>query len=871
MEPLSGGLGRLERTLPLALKIAVPLVAISVAAATLLGFTMIVATRASFAATYTAQAEALAQLVGTGYAKDPLDRTAINTLLTDVWASEPSVRRIRIYRVDAGAAVLWASTDATEIGRSAPGRDEVAPITTGVRVQRELTDGGERVLETIEPVRVGARRIVASVAVFTSLRQRDAAVAAVARKIVLFGVVGVACQLAALWTILFWLVLRRTARLSRSAGQVAAGDLTVRLPEGREGSGDDELFNVAREFDHMLRAVAARTDQQAAVTKLGQRALEGIEPLALMDEAARLVAQNLGVDYVAMARLNPESDDFQLVAGVGWKGGVVGRVVTAEGLGLGSHETLAASQPVILKDLRADARFNGAPVLRDHQVASSVTVVIPGEDRLYGVLGAHTRDLRRFTEDDVHFLQAIANTLGWAIRHKAATEKLAHQALHDALTGLPNRVLFEDRLQQALAQADRDGDLVGLLFADLDNFKRLNDTLGHHVGDVLLKYVAQRLQGRIGPGDTLARMGGDEFAVVLTGLRHRSDAEELAQKLLASMNAPFRLEGYQVFLSGSIGISLYPQDGRDAAILRRNADTAMYRAKSRGTNSLAFFTPDMYAEVLERLELDHSLRQAIDAGEFSLHYQPQFDVRSRKLVGAEALLRWFHPKVGLILPAKFISMAEESGMIVPIGTWVLQEACRQNAAWQRSGCAPLRVAVNVSALQFVRADFVPLVAQALKDSGLEPRWLELELTESAVMRNVDDVRVRLAELRRLGVGIAIDDFGTGYSSLAYLQRLPIDSLKIDHTFVRDLQGSTAPTAHARTLVRTIVTLAHSMGIQVVAEGVETIDQLEFLRSVECDRGQGYLIARPMPADQLMRAMDPIAPGSDEEMRRRIAS
>ncbi len=1019
---------RLERKGPLAVKIAVPLVGISVAVAAVLGVTMVTATRQSFARTYATQAESLADLVATAYARDPQDRSGISAFLTDVWSSVPAVRRIRVYRDDDGAAVLWASTDPAEIDHYQPRPDEVAPIATGTGGQREQTFGGERMLETIEPVRLGARRVVASVGVFTSLRERDQAVAAITRQTVLVAALGVAAELAALWTIFFLLVLRRMARLSRVASQVAEGDLAVRLPEGRQTAGEDEVFKVAREFDHMLSTVRARTHQQAAVSKLGQRALEGAELARLLEETAKMIVENLDVEYVGILKHAPHTSTFLLQAGAGWREGVVGRVTAGErGESLAGY-TLESGEPVIVKDYRQETRFKVPAVLREHHLISGMSVIIPGQDRPYGVLAAHTAQESTFTTDDVQFLQAMANTLGWAIRHKYAQEqlrearvlemiakneplsnvlntltemvesqwpgalcamllaqdgslhhvagrrlpdgyiqtidgapigpdsglagvtahgreavivgdlatdtawrdkeeralaaglracwavpissgdggalgsfltyhrepkmptaedlrllgatsylatiaveqrslmeKLSYQAHHDALTGLPNRVLFEDRLQQAIAQAKRNGDMVALLFADLDNFKRINETLGHHIGDALLRYVAQRFESRIRQSDTLARMGGDEFAVVLTGIKDPKDAAGIAQKLLDALASAFDVNGTPLFLNGSIGISLSPQDGQEAAILQRNADTAMYRAKVQGDNSFRFFAPEMHAEALERLELDTSLRRALQDGELSVHYQPQFDLGSRKIVGAEALLRWHHPSRGLIPPATFIPMAEETGLILPIGTWVLEEACRQNAAWQRAGYRPMRVSVNVSALQFGRPDFVQTVSQALRVSGLSPQWLDLEVTESMLMRELEDVRRRLAELRELGVRVAIDDFGTGYSSLGYLQQLPIDSLKIDRSFVRNIKSPVMESDHAPNLVKTIVSLAHSLGMEVVAEGVETVDQLEFLHALRCEKGQGYLVARPMPAVQVAAILERLAPGSDVEV------
>ncbi len=1019
-------LAQFGRRWPLALKIAVPLVAISVTAATWLGTTMIAATRESFARTYAAQAEGLAQLVATGYAGNPEDQAALNGSLTDIWSSVPSVRRIRLFRDDAGTPVLWASTDASELKQYRPGPEEVAPITTGAGTQKELITNGERMLETTEPVRVGGRRIVASVGVFTSLRERDQAVAALERRVLVVGALGVAAELLALWMVFFWLVLRRMVRLSHAATQVAEGDLNVRLPEGRLAGGGDELFQVAREFDHMLATVRSRTQQQAAVTRLGQRALEAAELPALLEEAVERVAENLEVEQVAVLKHLPDSGSLLLLAGRGWNLGGASYEIPAATSGSLAGYTLASGKPVIVEDYRRETRFTVSPPLREHGVLSAMSVIIPGQDQPYGTLAVQSKRLRMFSGNDVQFLQAMANTLGWTVRHKYAqeqlrearvlemiakneplanilntlteivesqrpgavcsvllarggslfhaagrrlpdsyiqaidgtlidpdgglaaaaahhrepvivadidadagwrakdatalahglragwavpigardgtalgafvtyyreprtpsvddlrligtasylatiaieqrsfAEKLTHQAHHDALTGLPNRTLFEDRLQQALAQAKRNGHVVGLLFADLNNFKRINDTLGHRIGDVLLQYVAQRLGSRIRQSDTLARMGGDEFAVVLTGLKDPREAATIAQKLLDALNSAFDVEGYQLFLGGAVGISLYPQDGQDAAVLQRNADTALYRAQAQGESGFRFFAPEMHAEALERLELDSSLRRALDNQELRLHYQPQFEVQTGKLVGAEALLRWHHPKTGLIPPARFVPLAEENGLILPIGTWVLREACQQNAAWQRMGYQPIRVSVNVSALQFARPDFVQTVSQTLDDCGLSPRWLDLELTESLLMRDIDAVRLRLAELRKLGVGISIDDFGTGYSSLAYLQQLPIDSLKIDASFVRDIRTQAGASGPAPTLVKTILSLAHNLGMKVVAEGVETTEQLEFLRGAACDRGQGFLLARPMPAEQMLSTMERIAPGQEQ--------
>jgi diguanylate cyclase (GGDEF)-like protein/PAS domain S-box-containing protein len=429
------------------------------------------------------------------------------------------------------------------------------------------------------------------------------------------------------------------------------------------------------------------------------------------------------------------------------------------------------------------------------------------------------------------------------IEHKQLTDQLAYQAHHDALTGLPNRLMFDQQLEQCLEEARRHNWLLAVLFIDLDRFKQINDTLGHPTGDLVLEQVARRLEGCLRKSDTLARLGGDEFALVLPELNDSPDALRVAQKLLDGLQEPFHVEPHEMFLTASVGISLYPRDGTDAPTLERNADTAMYRAKNRGRNHVEFFTPELGLAALERMEIENALRKALECGELQLYYQPQVEAGNR-LAGLEALLVWNHPKLGPTSPRQFIPVAEESGMIVPIGSWALAEACRQNVAWQKAGGARVKVAVNVSATQFCRADFVETVAQTLAQSGLDPALLELELTEGVVMRDLEESARQMDRLRALGVSIAIDDFGTGYSSLSYLRRLPIDSLKIDRSFLKEMDRD----ANTMPLVQAIVTLAHGLGLTVVAEGVETRHQLEGLREVGCDRFQGFLLGGPAPPE-----------------------
>ncbi len=457
-----------------------------------------------------------------------------------------------------------------------------------------------------------------------------------------------------------------------------------------------------------------------------------------------------------------------------------------------------------------------------------------------------------------------------AIEQRQLTEKLAHQAQHDALTGLPNRALFEDRLNRALAQGRAQGWNVSVLFIDLDRFKQINDTLGHAVGDALLQQAARRLEGCLRRTDMLARMGGDEFTVVLTELRDAQYAHKVAQKLLDALKAPFYVGSYELFVTASIGISSFPRDGRDAATLQRNADSAMYRAKNLGRNNFQAFLPEIGAGALESLEIENALRRALEHDEFQLRYQKQVDLDGR-LAGLEALLVWNHAKLGPISPAQFIPVAEESGLIVPIGGWVVREACRQRAEWQRRfPQVRAKVAVNVSVVQFTKKGFVESVDLALKETGLDPALLELELTESVVVRDVQESVRQMQRLRSIGVSLAIDDFGTGYSSLSYLRMLPLDTLKIDRSFLREVDSD----PNTMPLVRAIVALAHSLKLSVTAEGVETPWQLEALRGVGCDQVRGYLIGEPIGPDAveslLAESKDHGAPGDSpakERLRR----
>jgi diguanylate cyclase (GGDEF)-like protein/PAS domain S-box-containing protein len=456
---------------------------------------------------------------------------------------------------------------------------------------------------------------------------------------------------------------------------------------------------------------------------------------------------------------------------------------------------------------------------------------------------------RKPSPEELGLISKSSQLAAIAIEQRQLADKLAYQAQHDTLTGLPNRALFEDRLHRALAQARRQGWLAAVLFVDLDRFKQINDTLGHPVGDLLLQQVAHRLEGCIRRTDTLARMGGDEFTVLLTELHDQQYVLTVAQKLLDALQTPFQVDTFELFVTASIGVSVYPRDGRDAATLQRNADSAMYCAKNRGKNNFQLFVPEINASALESLEIENALRRAMENDEFQLRYQPQVSIDGG-LTGLEALLVWNHPKLGVISPRQFIPVAEECGLIVPIGNWVLKQACTQATAWRRAGFPPVKVAVNVSVTQFMRAGFADAVAGILEETGFDAASLELELTEGVVMNNVEESNRQMRLLRSLGVSLALDDFGTGYSSLSYLRNLPIDTLKIDQSFLDGLDS--AP--NAMPLLKAIVVLAHSLNLCVVAEGVETEPQLQALRLVGCDRVQGYLTGEPISTEGVTRLL-----------------
>jgi diguanylate cyclase (GGDEF)-like protein len=580
-------------------------------------------------------------------------------------------------------------------------------------------------------------------------------------------------------------------------------------------------------------AIVRNAMRQGLVARLGRKALEAGPLVELFDMAARFACDGLAVRHAALFSFDPDSGTACLQASRGFP-----------------VNTRAVPFPCPAGDGAGEALARWATGLLGFEDAgSSIDAVVVCAGRPFGALTIHAPETRTFQEDEEAFLNGLGNILATAVEREDARNRLTWLAQFDALTGLPNRHRLGVCLEEAIAAAAASGRRAGVMFIDLDRFKSINDMLGHSIGDELLAQAGRRLQDCVSTLDVVARLGGDEFAVVLPQLDAAGQAEPIARRIVEALAQPFLLQGQQLFVSASVGIAAWPDDGADAATLLKSADTAMYSAKQNGRNNYRFYLAEMNANAALRLQTEHQLHLALERGEFELHYQPKVRLAAGALMGKisgfEALLRWRHPERGLVPPFEFISILEETGLILPVGEWVITEVCRQLGAWSAAyPCVP-PVAINLSGRQLGQACLPETVRAIVDAAGVDPGLLEFELTESMLMLDPEAAVRILTELKRQGMRLSVDDFGTGYSSLAYLKRFPLDALKIDRTFVRDLPGDSDDVA----ITRAVISLAHSLNLTVVAEGVETAEHLDALRAYGCDEVQGYYIGRPVPAAQ----------------------
>ncbi|HVD86526.1 MAG TPA: EAL domain-containing protein [Solirubrobacterales bacterium] len=600
--------------------------------------------------------------------------------------------------------------------------------------------------------------------------------------------------------------------------------------------------------------------QQAVVARLGEQALQDGDPQELMQTAAELIGRIEDVHSACVWELGRDGRRLNLRAGLEAQVVGAGRRVSAS---RDSHvgAALDAGTHAIVGDWSHETRHTMPPVLRALGAASSLAVVIDGKNRPFGVLDVHATEPNRFSAKDVPFVQAAANVLADAIERHAADQALRYRVLHDSLTGLPNRLSFVDALGEALNRAAISGSPVGILFLDLDHFKLINDSLGHHAGDALLRAVAPRLRAHLRPGDIVARFGGDEFGILIDRLADEGEAIAIADRVAAAFAHPFSLDGVDHFVSASIGVAVsHPSEGRtvNAELLIRDADAAMYRAKEGGRARCVLFDAEMRAGAIRRVEVERELRHALERDELALYYQPVVNLRSGAITGLEALVRWRHPERGLLDPSEFVSIAEDSGLIEPIGQWVQERACRQALEWHqlRPDARPFDVAVNLSSRQVAHRDLADTVAEVIARTGLDPVHLRLEITESVLVEESATAISSLQALNELGVRLVLDDFGTGYSSLAYLNRFPFHALKIDRSFVDALGIEQEATA----IVEAIIGMARALSLEVIAEGVESEVQLAELSRLDCDYAQGHLFHAAMPEREVSRLIAEGAPG-----------
>jgi diguanylate cyclase (GGDEF)-like protein/PAS domain S-box-containing protein len=605
----------------------------------------------------------------------------------------------------------------------------------------------------------------------------------------------------------------------------------------------------ARERKRAERKLRRHGEQQAVVAELGARALEGGEFHELVLLAAAEIARVLGADFAGLHQHVPERDAFVLFGGVGLDSyRRHGAAIAGPGSWL--KHVLDSKRTMIVSDWSRDAGFSEATFFQSCGIISGIGVPVPAPQRSFGVLSVQAGRKGQFNYDDGAFLQAVANILAAAIARSEAEAAIRYQALHDAVTGLPNRILFEDRLTRVLATARRHHRSLAVLFLDLDNFKRVNDSLGHAVGDEVLQAVARRMSACLRVEDTLARFGGDEFVILMPEIGREEDWSLVVDRIARALRLPLEMSGRSIVITVSVGVAIGGalDPTKDAQALVRDADLAMYAAKQRGPGRREVFEKRMYDAAVQRLDLIGDLHQALERQEFRVHFQPIVSLRDRTIVGLEALVRWDHPWHGLLLPASFLPLAEETGLMIPLGRWVLRQACRSLAGWQRSNPAnrAMYVSVNLSSQEVHDPDLVSSVRSVLADTGIPPDTLVLEMTEGVLLGTEDEALERVHELRGLGIKLAVDDFGTGYSALSYLQRLPVDILKIDKAFVDRLGDD----EDQERLLNGIIKLAHDMNLATVAEGIETPEQAQALQRLQAELGQGFHYSKPASPEEI---------------------
>jgi diguanylate cyclase (GGDEF)-like protein len=607
----------------------------------------------------------------------------------------------------------------------------------------------------------------------------------------------------------------------------------------------------------MLFAKANRhAVQQSLVAQFGQQALASADLDNLLIEAVDVLRSGLEVDFCEILELDRDASIATYRAGCGWGLPVRDRQRIPAGVGTQIRYVTEAGKPVINVDYQFELNYSPPDYVTTSRLRSAAHIAVQSKEGPIGVISVYAREAGRFASENAAFLHAVAHVVEAAFARKSADDRMDFLAQFDGLTGLPNRSLLLDRLSQAIDRATRGKHLTGVVFVDLDKFKVINDTWGHAVGDRLLLAASRRLSQCISAGDTVAHVGADEFAVVLSQLRTPDAAIPVAAHIVEVLAQPFELsevsedERVTAYITGSVGVALFPGDSADAAGLLKNADVAMGRAKELGRNNYQFFLPQMNERALERSRLETGLRVALRRREFLLHFQPKICLRTGEICGFEALIRWQPAGRPMVPPAEFIAVLEETGLIEQVGVWTIRTVCEQLQNWQLAGLVPRPVAVNLSARQFRDRNLDRLIADTVHAVGIDPRLLEFELTESILMHDTTQAAAMLRNLKALGVSIAVDDFGTGYSSLAYLKRFPLDTLKIDREFVRDCVSDPEDAA----ITQSIVSLAHNLGLQVVAEGVETGAQLDYLASLGCDAMQGYYFSKPLPHQECTRML-----------------